>query len=119
MSLTASVSIKGYVRNYGYGRAEIDTAALTNASSVPSLLEVTLANGNNTITVPSGAKACIITMDPASTRTKILKGANGDTGIQISVSGKGGSMMIPLYLVSSFVINSSGADTTITRFQFI
>jgi len=50
-----------------------------------------------------------------------LKGVAGDTGIPIASSGRGGSMLLKFTTaVTSFVINSSGADTgIITRFQFI
>jgi len=120
MSITASIKIKGYVQNAGYGRVEIDTLPLVSAVSVPSLLEVVLASGNNTINVPVGSIGVIITLDPASVRDKTLKGIVGDTGIPISSTGVGGTFVLALESVTSFVIVSVGGPDTgiITRFQF-
>jgi len=121
MPITSTARVKGYVQGAGYGRSEIETSPLTNAAAVPTLLEIVLASGANTIPVPAGSKAVIITCDPSSTRVKTLKGVAGDTGIPIASSGRGGSMLLKFTTaVTSFVINSSGADTgIITRFQFI
>jgi len=119
MPITASIKIKGYVQGYGCGRMEIDTAPLTNATSVPGVVELVLAAGNNTIAVPVGAKGVVITLDPTSTIFKTLKGIAGDTGILISSTNEGGSFVLPLFQVTSFVISASAVDTgKLTKFQF-
>jgi hypothetical protein len=61
-------------------------AAATNAVSPGQIQIVTLASGNNTITVPTGGttpKACSITKPSDNTTAITLKGVTGDTGIRL------------------------------------
>jgi hypothetical protein len=61
-------------------------AAATNTASPGQVQIVTLASGNNTITVPSGGTtpvACTIVKPSANTTAITLKGVNGDTGIRL------------------------------------
>lgn len=119
MTITAAVNIKGYIQALGAGRVEIDSIVFDEATAIPTKVVLELASGANTISCSSSCRGVIITNNPASTRTKTLKGVAGDTGIVIASSGFGGTFVLLLDAVSSFVINSSGADTGIlTEFQF-
>lgn len=80
----------------------------SNAS--PGQVEVVdLAIGNNTITVPSGAVAVTIVPASDNDETLRLKGVNGDTGINLSMTDP---TSIGLDGVSSFVLNA-GDDITV------
>lgn len=119
MAITSTVKVRGYIQSLGAGRVEIETVAFTDAASVPQRLMVELASGPNDIDVPVGARGCIITLPPTSTRTKILKGNNTDVGIQISTTGLGGTFYLIFGVISQFVVDCSGADTGLfTEFQF-
>jgi hypothetical protein len=122
MAITSTFSIKGYLQGMGAGRIEIETPAKTSAAAVPGRVVIELSSGSNQIDVPNGGAGVtgvIITCPAASTRTKILKGAAADTGIQIATSGLGGTFVLLLSSVTRIFINCSGADTgVLTEFQF-
>lgn len=61
-------------------------AAATNTASPGQLQIVTLASGNNTITVPTGGttpKACSISKPSDNTTAITYKGVTGDTGTRL------------------------------------
>jgi len=120
VAITASVGIKGFIQSLGVGRVEIESTLITAAIAQPTNLVVVLASGDNTISFPASTQGVIITLPSASIRTKILKGAAGDTGILIASSGQGGTMLLRLAAtVTSFIINCSGTDAgLLTEFQF-
>lgn len=88
------------------------------SSSTPkfAVTRVNLQNGDNIITIPSGASYALVEFDPGSGTTKKLKGAGGDTGLTLNLP------ICPLLLpVSSgtFIINSSALDgALITKITF-
>lgn len=119
MAITAAFNIQGYIQNLGAGRVEIDSVVFEDSTAVPTKVVLELAINANIISCPSSCRGVIITNSPASTRTKTLKGVSGDTGIVIASSGFGGTFVLLLDTVTSFVINCSGADTgVLTEFQF-
>ncbi len=69
-----------------------------------------LGNGANTITVPTGARGCVIEFSNASVVTKTLKGVTGDTGILLDPIGWN-VMRFGTSPPTSFVITTSAADT--------
>lgn len=86
--------------------------APTDLSSGTTVTQV-LANGDNTIAIPSAyCVAAIISFAPGSTTTKKLKGSGADTGITLNPNGVNlisfpGSNTT----AASFIINSSAVDT--------
>lgn len=63
-----------------------ELAATTNTASPAQVQILTLAAGDNTITVPGGgatAKACTILKPSNNAVVLKLKGAGGDTGVQL------------------------------------
>jgi len=119
MAITSSIKIKGYVQGYGAGRMEIDTTPFTDSTALPSV-QIGVVIGDNTITVPTGSSAVIISLDPVlSTGELFLKGVAGDTGRRIFSIGLGGTIFFPVdSTVASFVINSTAAIPSI-KFSFL
>jgi hypothetical protein len=74
-----------------------------------------LANGNNTITKPTGADGAIVFMDPANTAVVLLKSVNADQGI---IQDKTGAFAITCG-GASFVINVDANTVAAVRwFRF-
>ena len=64
-----------------------NTFAAANNTSSPAGIELqTLASGANTITPPSGAKACTIVPPFGNLVTITLKGVTGDTGVVLHLT---------------------------------
>jgi hypothetical protein len=87
----------------------------SNATS-PGVIEVlTLASGNNTITVPNDdVTGVTIIPPPANEETITLKGVNGDTGIRLHLTDPC-SIGIDAAVVTTFVL-SAGAEIVGVRF---
>lgn len=78
---------------------------------------ITLANGDNTLTVPTGARALIL-LPADDSRTIKLKGNAGDTGVTLFTTGgtRTDDDVVPAVIPigstpSSVILNSSGALT--------
>lgn len=77
----------------------------SNALSPGDIDIVTLASGNNTITVPSGATGVTIKPPDDNEETITFKGVNGDTGVALHLTD---ATSIGLKSsVTSFVLNAS------------
>ena len=75
----------------------------SNAASPGDIDIVTLAAGNNSISVPSGATGVTIRPPSANTELITLKGVNGDTGVALHLTD---ATSIGLgTAVTSFVLN--------------
>jgi len=118
MAISSSVQIYGVVSGLQNGTKQVGPITIPFPASPTDLtsgqtLSLQLANGANTITIPStSCTAAIITFASGSSVTKTLKGASGDTGILLNPKGTtvltfpgGGSTP------ANFVITASGADT--------
>lgn len=85
-------------------------AAATNTASPGQIQIITLASGNNTITVPSGGStpvACTIVKPSTNTTAITLKGVTGDTGIRLHDTDP--DVVSINSSVTSFVLNA-GAE---------
>jgi hypothetical protein len=97
-----------------------ESQPITAQWSIPSLVvygqdAVTLANGDNTISVPTGTRLIII-IPPATVQfQKILKGAGGDTGTSIDRF----LAVVHPYTSSTLIVNSAGLETVPHRFIFL
>jgi len=118
---TSSHYIFGYLIAPFLGRLNISSSPFNNAAANPAVVRIQLANGDNTIARPASARFCIISIDPTSTTVKTLKGAGGDTGLQIGSNARGGSLTLPCGNTAgdNIIINSVGADSTFTTIQFL
>lgn len=113
MAVQGSYSIRPKFReDFNYGDLFESAPSLVSPGQVQS---IDLANGNNTITVPSNSVAVMIIPPTANTETLTLKGVNGDTGIALHLTNP---FIVSLSSVSSFVISAGNAITGV-RFIFV
>jgi len=103
-----SMTIEGDVTGLRSGSRKISLTAPSSNDAKFDSREYALANGNNTITVPTGAKACAIQPDSANAQTLTLKGNAADTGVPIS---KTLGTVLGLDGQASFIITTNGACT--------
>lgn len=111
MAGTIALSITGSFSGGAImGTGNLVTSTLTNTSNIEYIQNVTLANGANTITVPSGVKGFYLIMSSTNTFTVTIKGVSGDTGVQILPTGWLG-WTFPSSPPANFVITTSGATS--------
>lgn len=70
---------------------------------------------NNTITVPSGAKLCVIVPPTANTQAVLLKGVGGDTGYAIDPN----EPTVLCVSGSSFVLNLAAGSNQSFEFNWL
>src|SRR5215471_9226812 len=93
MAVQESVTVYGTVTGLANGQKVIGPITLPSPGSPTDATSgqtttLTLASGDNTITVPStNCTAAIITFGSGSTTVKKIKGAGGDTGITVNPTG--------------------------------
>ena len=110
MAIISNLTLRGYLDSLPSGALQFSPADIVNLNAPASVNYLSLANGDNSITIPALAIGCIILFNSASTTVKKIKGAGADTGIALSktswlvLSFTAGAM-------GSFIINSSAADT--------
>lgn len=88
-----------------------------NAGNHYAVTPITLANGANTITVPSWAAGYIILPDPSNAVPMTLKGVTGDTGQPLSLT-EPSLINYPATPPANFVLTSTGAGATVTEILF-
>jgi hypothetical protein len=88
-----------------------------NAAGNFAVTSAQLANGANTIAVPSWAAGCIILPNPANAVGMTLKGVTGDTGIPLDVTSPS-LLNFPLAPPASFVLTSALVGATQTEILF-
>lgn len=112
MADTYTVNIEALINLAGVN-IEIDTPQATG-TPVYSAQLFTLQSGNNSFTVPTGAKFLIIIPDGGNLNTYKLKGNNADTGVDVMGDYK--PMLLNVKSAGTIIITSSGTDTLPTKF---
>jgi hypothetical protein len=119
MAVSSTVQLRGYISSLPSGSGSLSPTDFTNTDAPLQRTQVVLASGDNTITVPTKARGCIIIFGSASTTTKKLKGVAGDTGVTLSKTGFN-FIQFEATPPASFIINSSATDTAIlTEIVFV
>jgi hypothetical protein len=119
MAVSATVQLRGYISSLPGGSRAIAPTDYTNTAAPVAVTQVTLASGDNTITVPAGSRGVIIIFASGSTTTKKLKGVGGDTGVTLDKTGYN-FIRFETSPPANFIINSSVADTSnITEIIFV
>jgi hypothetical protein len=112
MAATASISITGTIQGTPGGGIQVGPLTITSAAANWQVQQIALANGANTITVPTTpAPTGVIIIFAATANIHTLKGVAGDAGIAL---GKGTIQLLtwdPTAPPASFVVNAGAADT--------
>jgi hypothetical protein len=116
VAVTGSITVSGSVAGLATGSKTLGPITITSAApsdlTCGATTTVVLANGANTITVPSSTcTAAVIVFASASTTVKTLKGVSGDTGFTVTKNGTFVLQFDAAGAPANFVINSAGADT--------
>lgn len=113
----SQVDIRGFVENLAAGSRSISVASQINTSAPSQVTQVTLANGNNIVVIPTNARGMIIKFPTGSVVAKFIKGVVGDNGIEVDPAGVS-YISFKSTPPSQFVINAASADTGITEITF-
>lgn len=110
---TAEVTISGTVASALTGALDVGPINIVSTNASVQRQQLVLANGDNTITLPTTVTptGVIIHFAAASTTNKTLKGVGGDTGIRLSKTGPTLLTFDSASLPASIIVNSSAADT--------
>lgn len=92
--------------------ASMSPAAAANTSSPTKIDLVTLANGANTITPPTGATAVTIIPPSGNTTSITFKGVTGDTGLRLHNTDP---CVITLNTATDTFVLTAGAQITSVR----
>lgn len=118
MATRSVVGLRAFADALVGGSKSISPADMVNLDPPEHEIEISLANGANTINVPTKARGVVIIPDSTSSVTKTLKGISGDTGVLIRKDAWS-VISFDSPPPASFVITTSGADTgKYTRFIF-
>jgi hypothetical protein len=113
MAASATISAAGRITGEPGGQHSIGPLFFASAAANYSVQSIALANGANTITVPSApaTSGVIIVLPTDNTALVTLKGVSGDTGLPIGKVGWAVLTWDSANAPSSFVINSASAQT--------
>ena len=104
MAVAGTLSVTGTLTGHPEGQRLV---ALTwTITAGKSNVQVDLASGANTITVPSGTTLIVLIPPTTNTETILFKGVSGDTGFQLS---KTRPSIYAYETGASFVLTTSGA----------
>ena len=114
MAITSHIKISGYLEGMPSGSRPINLNEITNALGVDQDVHVELANGDNTIPIPSGTsgktKGVIVITDAAGTTVKTVRTTGMASGIPILAALGVHLLTFPDPPPASIIINSVGAE---------
>lgn len=120
MAATGTVTTSGTVTGLPGGNSLTIAGQITSAAAVGELLQQALTTGANTITVPTGSVAVIITPPSGSVVVLTLKGVTGDTGVIIAPSGLVSfPAVIPLGAAQTTIVVNASAPVSLVSFLFV
>jgi hypothetical protein len=112
---TARVILQAHVDDLLLESIPIDAQWPLTAATY-SVSRPTLANGDNSFTVPVGARLAILIPPATVTFAKRWKGAGGDTG---TLMDQYLTLVMPVVGGQTFIVNSSGLETAAHMLIFI
>ena len=107
---SSRIQARGLFEGLPTGSRNIVTDEVVNTNPPFGVIQVELATGDNTITIPVNATAVLINFPSTSTAVKTLKGDAGDVGLVIGTTGW---LFFPIDIATSptFILNSDIDDT--------
>ena len=80
---SAKIRLQAHVDSTTVSDTLLLSLLLELATAIGDVQTLTLASGNNTLTIPSGTKLIVFVPPVANATALLLKGANGDTGVNM------------------------------------
>lgn len=113
MATVATLTLSGNITGAPSGARTLGPFTLTSAAANGTIQQMVLANGANTITVPTLplTSGCIVQLAVGNTAVVTLKGIAGDTGIAMGKTGWFCLNWDPTAPPANFVLSSAGAQT--------
>jgi hypothetical protein len=110
--MAGTLTIGGMAAGLPGGYKAIGPITMTGLNTIGSIIDTTLASGDNTFTIPTGAFAVLIALGSPSGTIKLRTSVDsGDTGVNVSPQSGIGFIVIPLPSAATTVIlNSSGTQ---------
>ena len=110
MAVTSNVTIQ--ISMTGDVVAQASPAAAQNTSAPGKVDLITLSNGANTITPPTGATGCTVIPPSTNTTSITFKGVTGDTGLRLHNTNP---TVITLNAATDTFVLTAGAAITSVR----
>lgn len=113
MAATAALQLEGKISGLSSGVRNIGPITLASANASGHSIDLVLQNGDNTITLPAtpAPKGCIVQLPATNTAVTKIKGAGGDTGVDIGKTGVTVLSFDPTAPPASFILNSAATQT--------
>lgn len=115
--MSGTVSIAGTLQSVPPGSTTIAAAVTASASNLVQVTNTVLANGANTIAVPTWAVGVLIEPAANNTIALTLKGVTGDTGTPLSPTAPT-LISFPSTPPANIVITAASVTTTETTVTF-
>lgn len=115
--MAGTITIAGAAEGLTSGSKTIGPLTIVGTAVVGQISDVALVSGDNTITVPATATACVIVPPTSGTVALKLKGAGGDTGLFVSPKNPTEIPFDPANMPASFILNA--ASTVTVEITFI
>ena len=116
--MAGNLTLGGFLNGLPMGQLNVGPFTIVaNAGNNLAATEITLANGFNSITVPTWAVGVIIIPSPTNAVAMTLKGITGDTGILLALVTPS-FLTFPASPPATIGLTSTGAGATITSVVF-
>ena len=116
--MAGNLTIAGLAAGLLTGQEVIGPITDTGSATIGQITDLTLASGDNTLTVPTGATHVLIVLPPANVvQLKLRSNLNiGDAGMPI---GPTGFVKLPLYTGTTSLIINAASSTGAVEAKFI
>ena len=110
--MSGTLTIGGMAAGLPGGYKTIGPITMTGLNTIGQITDTTLASGDNTFSVPSGAFAVLIAMGTPSATIKLRTSVDsGDAGVNVTPQSGIGFVVIPLpSAATSVILNASGTQ---------
>jgi len=104
--MAGTLTIAGLASGLPSGSKVVGPVTMTGTAVIGTITDAALIVGDTTITVPTGAVACLIVLATSTATIKVRSNLNsGDSGLPIAPSG---FMVVPIATgTTSLIINST------------
>ena len=118
--MAGTFTITGMAAGLPSGEKIIGPISATGNGVIGTIIDVQLASGDNTFSIPTGAVSVLVVFPQALTQTVKVR-TNADTGgCQIAPQSAAYYAVLPLpSTATSLILNASGAVTLTTEITFI